>query len=88
MGIERAKCDNCGFEQKHILVYGFSGMSFRLLYSCLKCKKIINHEGKIDKCPKCNSQLVKLYEENFKDKYHTCPNCSKRKLKFYFEAWT
>lgn len=88
MGIERAKCDNCGFEQKHIFVYGFSGIGLRLMYACLKCKKIITHEGKIDLCTKCGSKLIKIYEEFFKDGYHTCPSCGKRKLKFYLEAHT
>lgn len=88
MGIERAKCDNCGFEQKHIFIYGIGGLGYRLKYACLKCKKIVTHEKKIEKCPKCNSKLIKLYEEYFKDKYRTCPNCGKRKLRFYVEART
>ncbi len=88
MGIESVKCDNCGFEQKHIFISGMDGMWLRRKYACRKCKKVITHEGKIEKCPKCDSQLTKLYEEDFKDKYHTCPNCGERKLKFYFEAWT
>ncbi|MDP2908935.1 MAG: hypothetical protein Q8N77_03965 [Nanoarchaeota archaeon] len=88
MGIERAKCDNCGFEQKHIFIYGFSGIGFRLKYACLKCTKIVTHEGKIEDCPKCGSKLIKLYEEDFKDHYHTCPKCGEKKLKFYLEART
>lgn len=88
MSIEKAKCDNCGFEQKRIFTSGMGGAWYRLKYSCLKCKKIVTHEDKIETCPKCNAKLVKLYEEDFKDKYHTCPSCGKRKLKLYLEAWT
>lgn len=88
MGIERAKCDNCSFEQKHIFIYGISGIRYHLKYACLKCKKIITYEGEIDNCPKCSSKLIKIYKEDFKDKYNTCPNCGKKKLRFYLEAHT
>lgn len=86
-GIQRAKCDNCGFEQKHILIRGF-GVVTRRKYACPKCKKIITHQDEIDNCPKCGSKLIKLYKENFKDEYHTCPKCGKGKLKFHLEAFT
>ena len=88
MAIKRAKCDNCGFEQKRIFISGMGGIWLRLRYACLTCKKIITHEGEIDKCPKCGSKLIKIFKENFKDGYHTRPNCGKRKLKFYLEAYT
>lgn len=88
MSIERAKCDNCCFEQEHIFVCGMHGIMYRLKYACLKCKKIVTHEGKIEDCPKCGSKLIKLYEEDSKDNYHTCPECGEKKLKFYLEAYT
>lgn len=87
-GIQKVKCDNCGFEQNRIFVYGMGGAGLRRKYACLKCKKVITLEGEREKCPKCDSKLVKLYEENSKDDYHTCPNCGQRKLKFYHEGWT
>lgn len=87
-GIQRAKCDNCGFEQGKIFVHMMGGAYLHLKHACLKCKKIISHRGEIDKCPECDSKLVKLYKEDFKDDYHTCPSCGKRKLKFYHEAHT
>ena len=88
MGIQKAKCDNCNFEQHDIFVVGIWGTGFHFKYACLKCKKIVTHECKIGKCPKCGSKLIKTYEENFKDGYNTCPNCGKRKLRFSIEAYT
>lgn len=85
MASDRAKCDNCGFEQKHIFLYAFSGANAHRQYACFKCKKIISHRGKIESCPDCKSKL-KPYNEFNRDGYYTCPKCGKRKMKFYRET--
>ena len=88
MGIKIAKCDNCGFEQKHIFVSGMGGAWYHLIYSCLKCKKIITSKDKIENCPRCKSKLIKLYEDEIKDENQICPNCGKKRLRLYLEAHT
>ncbi len=86
--MERVKCDNCGFEQEKIVTSMMGGCNIKLTYACLHCKKIITDRRMLEKCPECNSKLVKTYKENFKDHYYTCPNCGKRKLKFYVQRFT
>lgn len=85
MAAQRAKCDDCGFEQKGIFRHAYNGAMIHLKYACFKCKKIISHYGDLKKCPDCKSE-VRLYKEFNRDGYYICPACGKRKLKFYTET--
>jgi len=84
--VERAKCDNCGFEEPHILLEGL-GITIRKKYSCLKCKKIVTDRRSVNNCKECGSTLIKTYKEHPKDGYHICPKCGERKLMFYVGKW-
>ncbi len=85
MTTQRVKCGNCGFEQKGIFLYAFSGAMAHLQYACFRCKKIISFRGDLKHCPDCKSE-VRPYREFNRDGYYICPSCGKRKLKFYTET--
>lgn len=90
MTVEKAKCNNCGFNQEKIF-RSFRGSFIYALYTCKKCKKIISHNrcyGKLENCPDCGFKLIPIDEKNFYKDYHICPKCGKKKLKFYLQGFT
>lgn len=85
MTSEKAKCENCGFEQEGIFVWAYHGANPHLKHACFKCKKIISFPEKLEQCPDCKSEVM-LYKKLNRDGYYTCPSCGKRKLRFYLES--
>jgi len=88
----KAKCKNCGFEQKFILfLESFEGWYWA--FGCLKCKKIFSMVNPPDstlknkECHKCKGKIINYWHEYraeekkaAKEKKLTCPSCGKKEM--------